>query len=250
MTKQSGLGDNLYYAGVNVSGDITSLGRIGGGPAPWQVTGIDKSAVERIGLQRDGGIEAVAYFNPDVGGTHDTLSALPRTDQIVTYCRGTTLGKPAACLVGKQINYDATRGDDGSLTFAVQALANGFGLEWGRNLTAGVRTDSAATNGSSVDGGAATSFGLQAYLHVFAFTGTDATITIQQSSDDGAVDPFADVTDGAFTQVTSAPTSERIATDGAQTVERYLRVATTTSAGFTDLQFAVVVVRNEVETVF
>jgi hypothetical protein len=151
MTKQSGLGDNLYVAGYNVSGDINSLGRIGGGPAALEVTGIDKSAFERIGGLRDGGIDWVSYFNPATDQAHDRFSALPTTDVLVTYCRGTTLGSPAANLIAKQIDYSATRGDDGAFTFAVQAQANGYGLEWCTQLTAGRRTDTTATSGTGVD---------------------------------------------------------------------------------------------------
>lgn len=251
MAKQSGLGDNLYVAGYDLSGDIQALSRVGGGPATQDVTGIDKSAHERIGLVRDGAIEYTGFFNDATDRLHERASALPTTDQIVTYCRGTTLGNPAACLVSKQLNYDGTRADSGELTFAVSTQANGFGLEWGRQVTAGKRTDSAATNGSSVDfGTGSTSFGLQAYLHVFSFTGTDVTIKLQESSDDGAVDTFADVTGGAFTQVTTGPTAERIATSGSQTVERYLRVVTVTTGGFSNLVFAVIVNRNATSTSF
>jgi hypothetical protein len=176
------------------------------------------------------------------------LSTLPTTDQILTYCRGAALGSPAASLVGKQINYDPTRAADGSLTIAVQALANGYGIEWGRLLTAGIRTDTSATNGSSVDfGTGSTAFGLQAYLHVFAVTGTSITVKLQESSDDGAGDAWADVTGGAFTAATGV-TSQRIETARGQTVERYLRVVTTGT--FSNAQFAVAVTRNDVSVVF
>lgn len=247
MTKQSGLGDNAYIAGYNLSGDITSLGRIGGGPAPWEVTGIDKSAVERIGLLRDGAIEYTAYFNPAAGQAHPRLSLLPTTDVLMTYCRGTTLGSPAAGLVAKQIDYDGDRGDDGSFTFKVQALANAYGIEWGRQGTAGIRTDTTATDGASIDDAAASSFGLQAYLHVFAFTGTSVTVKLQESSNDGGGDAFADVTGGAFAAA-SAIGTQRIATAGGLAVERYLRVVTTGT--FSNAQFAVLIVRNQVATAF
>jgi hypothetical protein len=251
MAKQTGLGDNLYIAGYNISGDTGAISRIGGGPALLEVTGIDKSAPERIGGLRDGAIEFQSWFNPAAAQEHAALSPLPTADAIVTYFRGTTLGNRAASCVAKQINYDPNRAADGSLTFDVSAQADGFGLEWGRNLTAGVRTDTGATNGSSVDQGTgSTSFGLQAYLQVFAFTGTDATITIEESSDDGGGDAFAGVTGGAFAQVTSAPTTERIATSTSQTVERYLRVATSTATSFSNLQFAVMFVRNAAAPVF
>lgn len=251
MGKQTGLGDNLYVNGYDLSGDIGALSRIAGGPRPLSVTGIDKSAQERIGGLRDAGIEFQAWFNDAAGQGHPVLSALPLTDRIVTYCRGTTIGKPAAGLVARQVNYDPTRSNDGALTIAVQNLGNGYGLEWGNQLTAGKRTDTAATNGTSVDLGSSSpgAFGLQAYLHVFAFSGTDVTIRIQESSDNGVGDAFANVVGGAFTQVTSAPTYERIVT-GAINVERYLRIATSTTGGFTSVTFAVMAVRNDTLTVF
>lgn len=259
MSKQSGLGDNFYLGGYDLSGDVGALGRIAGGLAGTQdMTGINKEAFERKGLLRDGGIDWTSFFNPDsvAGGdstdqAHTVLSTLPTTDRTITYCRGTTLGNPAACLIGKQLNYDPTRGADGSLTIAVQSVPNGFGLEWGTQLTAGKRTDTGATNGSSVDfGSGSTEFGLQAWLQVFSFTGTDVTISLEESSDDGSGDAFAAVTGGSFTQVTDAPTTERIQTARDQTVERYLRVVTSTSGGFTECTFAVVVTRNDTEVLF
>lgn len=245
MAKQSGLGDNLYVAGHNLSGDIQALGRIGGGPAALELTGIDKYAFERRGGQRDGSIEATAYFNPgpEADTAHLVLSELPTADVVLTYCRGTTLGKPAACLVGKQIGYDGTRGDDGALTFAVQAQANGFGLEWGRQLTPGLRTDTAATNGPSVDTAASASFGAQAYLQVTAFTGTDVTVKIQDSADNSS---WADVAGLGFTQVTAAPATQRIAVGNTATIRRYVRAVTVTTGGFTSVTFSMVLVKNEV----
>lgn len=251
MTKQSGLGDGLLVAGYDLSGDIGSLSRIGGGPQPLDVTGINKSGFERIGGVRDGALSFQAWFNPTNNAAHDRFEDLPYTDQILTYLRGTTIGKPGACLNAKQINYDGTRGQDGSLTFAVEAQGNSYGLEWGRQLTAGLRVDTVATNGASIDLGSASpgAFGLQAYLQVTAFSGTDVTIRIQESSDDAVGDAFANVVGGAFTAVTSGPTTERIAT-GAINVERYLRVITSTSGGFTSVTFNVVAIRNDTLVAF
>ncbi len=252
MAKQTGLGDNLYVGGNDLSGDTGSLSAVGGGPGALGVTGIDKSAHERIGGDLDGRILFSSWFNPSAGQAHAVLSALPTTDVLVSYLRGTTLGNPAASLLGKQINYDPTRGADGSLTMDIQASGNGFGLEWGRTLTAGKRTDSAATNGATLDYGATidqTLFGAQCYLHVFAFTGTDATIVVEDSASD-----FAAATLLTFTEVSAlggANTSERIETASrTETVDRFVRVITTTSAGFSDLVFAVQIVKNETSVVF
>jgi hypothetical protein len=249
IAKTSGLGDNFYVGGYNLSGDTASLDEVGGGPALIDVTGIDKSAFERIGGLRDGRIEWTSHFNPDEGQQHELLAALPTADRHLMYFRGTTLGGPAAALIGKQLNYDWSRADDGKLSLKVRAESNGYGIEWGKSLTAGVRTDTAATNGTAVDfGTGSTTFGAQFYLQVFSLTGTDITFTIEESSDNGAGDAFAAVTSGAFTQVTSAPAVERIQTARGQTVERYLRVATTGT--FTSCTFAVVAVRNDTSVVF
>ena len=252
MAKSSGLGDNLYVAGYDLSGDTGDLGNIGGGPAALEVTGIDKSAFERIGGLRTGGLSWSAWFNDATNQAHAQLSSLPTADVIVSYFRGTTRGNAAASCVAKQVNYDPTRPGDGGLTFAVDVESNGFGIEWGEQHTAGIRTDTGATTGTGVraPAQAASSFGLQAYLQVFAFAGTDATVKLEESSDNFSVDPAADVAGGAFAQITGGRVTERIATSTSLAVEEYLRVTTTTSAGFTSLAFAVMVARNLATPVF
>lgn len=154
MAKASGLGDNAYVGGVDLSGDISALTKIGGGPALLDVTGIDKSAIERIGGLFSGEISFAAWFNAASSQEHAALSPLPTTNVDVLYARGTTLGNPAAFLRGKQVNYDMTRGASGELSEVVQALSNAYPLFWGVLLTAGKRTDTAATNGTGVDLGA------------------------------------------------------------------------------------------------
>lgn len=244
MAKTTGMGDNCYIGGYDLSGDIGSLSRIGGGPAALEVTAINKSAFERLGGLRDGALEFNSWFNPSAAQAHPVLSALPTANVVGGYFVGTAIGNPAASAVAKQINYDGTRGPDGSFSFSVSMLPNGFGLEWGDQLTAGKRTDTGATAGTAFDSGTATTnFGLQAYLQVFSFVGTDVTIKIQESSDN-AGDAYADVVGGGFTQVTAGPTTERIATATNLAVERYLKVTTVTTGGFTSCVFAVMAVRN------
>lgn len=253
MSKSTGLGAALFVSGTDLSGDIGSASRVAGGPNLLPATGIDKSAMERFGGKRDGGIEFTAWFNKAADQEHLTLSTLPTADRIVTYChRAAAIGDSAASVLAKQINYDPDRPTDGSLTIGVQALANGYGLEWGELLTPGKRTDSGAANGAVFDYGAGigqTLFGAQAYLHVFAFTGTDATIVIEDSASD-----FAAATLLTFTEVSAlggANNAERIETASrTETVDRYVRVTTTTSGGFSNLVFAVKLVKNEVSTVF
>lgn len=242
MAKESGLGANFYLGSYDLSGDTGSLSGINKGLAPLVVTGINKSAMERLAGQLNGNIGWSSFFNPT--NAHAALKVRSRTDLIASYWHRTTLGTPVAACVGKQISYNPTRGNDGSLTASVEVQSNAYWLDWGKGLTAGIRSDSTATNGTGVDFAAAGSFGLQAYLHVFAFTGTNATIKLQQSSDNGSGDAWADVTGGGFTTVTGTG-AERIATARDQAVERYLRVVT--SGTFSALDFAVMATVNRTE---
>jgi len=251
MAKQTGLGDNLYVDGYNLSGDVGSIQQIRGGPKAGDVTGIDKSAHERLGLVREGAINYSGFFN-DANtlpvGAHFVLAPLTLNDVIETYCRGTALGGSAACMVAKQINYDPTRAADGMLTFAVQSLSNGFGLEWGTQLTAGQRTDVAATNGTGVDLGSVSpgAFGGQAYLQVFSFAGTSVTVKIQSSDDNAVGDPYTDVAGWTFTAATGR-TTQRLAT-AAINIKRWLRVVTTGT--FSSAVFHVMATRNATAVTF
>lgn len=240
MTKLAGMGDRLFVDGFDVSGSIGSLGSIHGGPAALEVTDITQGGPARLGGERDAGITFSAWMEDTaIIGGHAVLSALPTGQRIVTYCRGTAIGSFSACMISRQINYDPNRGTDGSLSLAVSTQSDGFGLEWGDLLTAGLRTDTTATNGTALDFGAvSTLFGGQAYLQVNAFTGTSVTVKLQDSADNAT---FADLTGGAFIAAT-ARGAQRLALSNAATVRRYVRVVTTGT--FSNAVFAVTFVRN------
>ncbi|KJK44439.1 hypothetical protein UK23_29510 [Lentzea aerocolonigenes] len=93
-------------------------------------------------------------------------------------------------------------------------------------------------------------FGLQAHLQVTSLTGTDVTVKLQHSIDNGVNDAWSDVTGGSFGSITAAPTAVRIETARNLTIKRYLRVVTTTTGGFTNLVFRVAVEKNLVEVIF
>lgn len=237
MSLQTGLGDGLIVGTTDLSGDIGSLQKITTAQKSLDVTGINKFAHERIIGKLDGGIDFTAWFNS--AGEHPVLKTLPTSDTQVTYLRGTTLGNSAASCIAKQINYDGKRGADGSLAFTVNTQSNAFGLEWGLQLTPGIRTDTVLSNGTAVDNTSSTAFGLQAYLHVTAFTGTSVTVLLQDSTDNVS---FSSTTGGSFGAISAVGTA-RIATATNQTINRYLRVVT--GAGtFTSISFVVNVVRN------
>lgn len=243
MGKETGLGANFYFDGYDLSGDTGSLESISKAMSPIGQTGIDKLAHERKAGQLLGVINWTSFFNPT--NAHLALRTLPRVDRIASYWHRPDLAAPVASMVCKQTSYDTTRTAEGGLNAKVQTISNSYWIDWGLGLTDGKRSDTVATNGDGVDFSAAYNFGLQAYLHVFSFTGTNVTIKLQQSSDNGVGDAFTDVTGGAFTVVTAAPTKERIATARALAVERYLRVVTTGT--FSEVTFAVHVTVNRTE---
>ena len=244
MTAQGGMGDGLWVDGLDLSGDIGSLGNIACPMGVQDTTPINVLAHKRIGLEHDGLIDFTAFWNPSAGAdqAHDALSTLPTADRAVTYCRGTSLGSHAASMVGKQIGYDGNRAQDGSLLLTVNAVANGYGLEWGQLVSSGKQTDTAAGNGSTYDTGVvSTAFGWAMYLQVFAFTGTSVTVKVQDSAN-GTV--WADLSGATFVAA-SAVGSQRVSAGptSTATVRRYLRVVS--SGTFSEAVYGVNFVRYE-----
>jgi hypothetical protein len=249
MSKQTGLGDNFYIGGYDISGDVSAIQKASMPIALLEETGIDKSAIERVYGLRGGELDVALWFNDanTAGGDptnqeHWALKGLPLTDVIACYFRGLAIGSPAACLVGKQVDYDWTRGANGSLAGKVQVLNNAYPLEWCEQLTAGKRVDTAATAGAGLDSGAVASgaFGLSAYIQVFAMTGTDLTVKLQHCDTDTPAS-YTDIAGGGFTQILGAgftPTVQRIQT-AAITIKRWVRVVSTTAGGVTSCTFAV-----------
>lgn len=254
MAKQSGLGDRVYIDGYDIAGDVQTY-TIQGGFAVIDMTGIDKYAFERKGGKRSGSISAVTYLNPgDLAfasplvdtGSHELLRAMSVSDRVVSLFRGQSAD--AASLVALQGSYDPTLAADGALTIAVGAQSNAYGLDWGDTLTAQTGNGKSTVTGAgaitSRDFTSATAFGAQAYLHVFNFVGTDATVSIQSSSDNGAGDAFSNVTGLVFDAITTGPQAQRKQTTRTLAIERYLRVNVATTGGFTSLTFAVMVNKN------
>lgn len=244
MSKTSGLGMGLYIAGVDVSGDIGSFGNIQGGNSPLDLTGIDKLAPERQGGVRSGSVDYTAFFNTT--GVHTVLKSLPTADQLLTGRIGAAIGAPAFSVLGKQIDYNPKRGTDGSLIFDVHSQSNAFGLQWGDLLTAGIRTDTTATNGPGFNTGYTDLLpSYQMYVHLLAFTGTNVTIKLQES-DDGSGDPYTD--SGATTgALATAPATSRSA-GTSPNIGQFIRVVTTGT--FTSASFVVMVATGSALVVF
>jgi hypothetical protein len=225
MAKASGLGMRFYADGHDISGDVGSIQTLRTSRAELDDTGLDKSAHERLPGIRDGEVQFNAFYNPSLlpDASQAVLDDLPSTDVICMVCFRAILGADVGIIIGKPLE----------LTSHVRA--NGHGLDAGVLLTAGRRSDTAAANGSSVDGGAATAFGWSAALEVFDFAGTSAAVVLQDSADNVT---FVDVAGGTFTTITAAPAAEYRSGSPTATLRRYTRAKSQTGTAFTLLDFA------------
>jgi len=237
MAKSSGLGDNFYIAGYDLSTDVSALTTIGSPRGVLDVQSIGSLAAQRLYSLGDGLIEFNTWFDDAALLAHVALKGLPTADTQALYFRGTAKGNAAAGLVCKQVNYDWSRGQDMSLAGTVQCLGQGFRLEWGTQLTAGGQTDSSAAYSASIDDSASTSAGIRGYLQIIDINSGAPTIKIQHSANDSSwsdLVSFAAVSNGA------EPSVERKTANG--TVNRYVRVVSTGT--FSNCKFVVMYSRG------
>lgn len=219
MAKITGIGANLWVDQYNVSGDIGAIDSIASSRAQIDVTSIEDDHMSRLPGLGDGSISFSGYFNPGTGQLHSSYGSAFGTALVqVTAAFGTAIGSPAASIGAARTSYGVTRGTDGALT--VQAAADsgiGYGTDWGFLLNG--RASATGTASTTVDNGAATSRGAQAYLHVTAVAAGTVTVIVQDSPDNSS---FTNVTGLSFT-ATSAGTAQYLATAGTATIARYLR---------------------------
>jgi hypothetical protein len=131
MAKENGLGWTTFSvdnsAGVlkAIVNDITN--------ASWQmpravqdVTGLDKSAIERLHLLADFSCDMEGVFNDATDMSHDVFKSLANARTLTIVVSGQTLTNEVLLT-----DYPLTRGDDGSLTWKVPAvLQNGTVPTW------------------------------------------------------------------------------------------------------------------------
>ena len=238
MAKQTGLTDNFFIDGHDLSGDVTSVATISGRKATRDTPVIESAGMVRLAGHGSGEISFTSWFDDGTNLEHTALAGMPTTDVVVLYTRGVASDSPAAGIVAKQINYDGSKGSDKSLTMNVQCLANAVPLEWGVLLTAGAITQSSAGSESSKDDSASSSNGIAAYLQMIDINSGTPTITIEHSANNSSWSTllsFSAVANG------NEPAAERVTASG--TVNRYLRI--TSTGTFSNAKFVVAYRRGE-----
>lgn len=134
MAKSSGLGwttltvDDASGTPQVIKNDITNL-QFATPRAVQDVTGVDKSAIERILLLADFSCTFNGVFNPAANMSHDVFKTVPST----SVNRTTTLTVNGKTLANEVLftDYPLTRSASGELTFAVPGvLADGTVPTW------------------------------------------------------------------------------------------------------------------------
>lgn len=134
MAKQSGLGwttlsvDDASGSVQAIKNDITNLD-FSTPRGVQDVTGVDKSAIERILLLADFSINLNGVFNPAANMSHAVLSTVPST----SVNRTVTLVVGGKTLPNETLftDYNLTRGTGGELTWkAPGVLADGTVPTW------------------------------------------------------------------------------------------------------------------------
>lgn len=124
MAKVSGLTTAVTVASNVISNDVTSI-TVDTPYGQQDVTGVDKSAMERLILRADCTGTLNGVFNTAASMSHATLKT-PGSKTFV-------LGYPGATLTFTAIttNYAVNMGTDGSLTWSVNwALSSGTAAAW------------------------------------------------------------------------------------------------------------------------
>lgn len=121
MAKQSGLGD--YFAVDNsagalkdISNDVTNLG-INVGQNLIDITGLDKSAMERLIGLSDGSFSVSGVFNSASNYSHSVFSTRTGVRTVTYAIGGNTGGNPVLTMECLVDSYNLTRGNDGTLTW-------------------------------------------------------------------------------------------------------------------------------------
>lgn len=133
MAKESGIGmtvtvDDSSGTGRAITNDITNI-QFTTPRGVQDVTGLDKSAIERILLLADGTVTITGVFNDAANLSHDVFKSVPTTSvsrTVVIVHSGQTMTMEILFT-----DYSLNRGTDGALTWtATGSLANGTAPTW------------------------------------------------------------------------------------------------------------------------
>jgi hypothetical protein len=124
VAKVSGLPTAVTVAGNVISNDVTSI-TVNTPYGVQDITGVDKSAMERLVLRADCSGTLNGVFNTTASMSHASLKT-PGSKTFVIAYPGATLTYTAVTT-----DYSVVMGDDGSLTWSAPwALSSGTAAAW------------------------------------------------------------------------------------------------------------------------
>lgn len=136
MAKVSGLTTSITVddsggTGRDISNDVTSF-NVSTPRGSQDITGLDKSAVERLLLRADGNITITGVFNSASNKSHDVFKTVPT--QAGTTTRTVVIVYPGSITLTMEMvftDYSVPMAADGSLVWtATGELANGTAPTW------------------------------------------------------------------------------------------------------------------------
>jgi len=179
--------------------------------------------------QNDGTVSLSGMFDGDANAVNAVFESIIDNDLTpaftIAYDGGVAVGSGCSIGTAKQTSYEVTApvGDVVSVSGEFQVTG---GIRQGVLLNDGTAL-SATTNGTSVDGVAATTIGATANLHVIANTrSTVSTIKVQHSTDNST---WVDLI--TFTNIPATTITNESLTAGVLSIRRYLRMQVTLTAG-------------------
>lgn len=124
MAKVSGITTAVTIAGNDISNDVTSI-NIDTPYGVQDITGLDKSAVERLLLRADATGTVNGVFNTAASKSHATLKTPGSKTFVIAYPGAT------ATFTAVTTNYAVNMGTDGSLVWSSNfQLSSGTAVAW------------------------------------------------------------------------------------------------------------------------
>lgn len=229
MTKLAGQHVQVLVDGYELTGDMNHIS-IPDARDVYDVTAFGDVVHKFIAGRRTVTLEHSGYMNADSARSHPALSG-DAVEGIATVLLGQNAapadGDPAYSLAIRQGKYSVIPKFGSFVSFSATLANRGELGGWG--LALGVPTSFTNTaNGSAVDGGAASSDGGAAYLHLLTAAATDRYTLVVEGSTTGA---FAgeESTLATFTLDGAEVGSEFITISGS--IPRYTRWKATRAAG-------------------
>lgn len=126
MAKVSGLPTTVSVGGAAIANDVGSL-TLSTPYGVQDVTGIDKSAFERLLLRADAQLTLNFFFNITASQSHLTLRTPGSKAIVIVFANSAA----TATFTAVQTDYTLTLGDDGSLTGSAPfELSSGTAVAW------------------------------------------------------------------------------------------------------------------------